>query len=134
LMNVIPFAAVTMADGVITIDADLLAPKLGLSVEVLKAEMRRGYVYKRDRTGDRFGRGVDAPHFPLSRPVLVRGGLPRRYPRRGPGDRPRAAVRRAPLREEGSQCDFLTRYSLSSPCCGAERRSRPGLLRALCGH
>ena len=44
-MNVIPFAAVTMTDGVITIDADLLAPKLGLSVEVLKAEMRRGYVY-----------------------------------------------------------------------------------------
>jgi hypothetical protein len=44
-MNVIPFAVVTMTDGVITINADLLAPKLGLSVEVLKAEMRRGYVY-----------------------------------------------------------------------------------------
>src|SRR6266446_7638553 len=45
LMNVIPVAAVTMTDGVITIDADLLASKLGLSVEQLKAEMRRGYVY-----------------------------------------------------------------------------------------
>src|SRR6266446_3426062 len=47
---------------------------------------------QRDRTGDRFGRGADAPHFPLSRPVLVRGGRPRRHPRRGPGDRqhPRA--------------------------------------------
>ena len=42
-------ATVTQTDlnyhGSITIDADLLAPKLGLSVEVLKAEMRRGYVY-----------------------------------------------------------------------------------------
>jgi hypothetical protein len=86
LIKVIPFAAVTMTDGVITID--LLALKLGLSVEVLKAEMRR----QRDRTGDRFGRGANAPHFPLSRPVLVPGGRPRRHTRRGPGDRqhPRA--------------------------------------------
>jgi hypothetical protein len=44
-MNVIPSTAVTMTDGVITIDADLLAPKLGLSLDVLKAEMRRGHVY-----------------------------------------------------------------------------------------
>ena len=36
---------VTIGDGEITIAADLLAPKLGLSVEALKAEMRRGFVY-----------------------------------------------------------------------------------------
>ena len=32
-------------DGEITIAADLLAQQLGLSVEALKAQMRRGYVY-----------------------------------------------------------------------------------------
>ncbi len=38
-------SVVTIGDGEITIAADLLAPKLGLSVEALKAEMRRGCVY-----------------------------------------------------------------------------------------
>jgi len=44
-MSALPSSVVTIGDGEITIAADLLAPKLGLSVEVLKAEMRRGYVY-----------------------------------------------------------------------------------------
>jgi len=44
-MSALPSSVVTIGDGEITIAADLLAPKLGLSVEVLKAEMRRGCVY-----------------------------------------------------------------------------------------
>lgn len=44
-MSALPSSAVTIGDGEITIAADLLAPKLGLSTEALKAEMRRGYVY-----------------------------------------------------------------------------------------
>ena len=44
-MSARPSSAVTIGDGEITIAADLLAPKLGLSTEALKAEMRRGYVY-----------------------------------------------------------------------------------------
>jgi Family of unknown function (DUF6522) len=39
------WSAVTIEDGEITIAAYLLAQKLGLSVEGLKAETRRGYVY-----------------------------------------------------------------------------------------
>jgi hypothetical protein len=38
-------SAVAIKDGEITIDAELLAPGLGLSTEALKAEMRRGLVY-----------------------------------------------------------------------------------------
>lgn len=38
-------APVTVSGGEITIDAELLAPKLGLSPEALKAEMRKGLVY-----------------------------------------------------------------------------------------
>ena len=44
-------SAVTIEDGEITIAADLLAQKLGLSVEALKAEMRRGYVYSLGEQG-----------------------------------------------------------------------------------
>ena len=43
-MSALPSSAVTIGDGEITI-ADLLALKLGLSVKVLKSEMRRGSVY-----------------------------------------------------------------------------------------
>ncbi len=43
-MSALPSSAVTIGDGEITI-TDLLALKLGLSVKVLKAEMRRGSVY-----------------------------------------------------------------------------------------
>ena len=39
-----PAPAITIADGEITVDAEMLAPKLGLSVEALKAEMRKGNV------------------------------------------------------------------------------------------
>jgi hypothetical protein len=44
-MRGLPSEAVSLSDGEITIDAALLAPKLGLSPEVLMAEMRRGLVY-----------------------------------------------------------------------------------------
>ena len=43
-MSALPSSAVTIGDGEITI-ADLLALKLGLSVKVLKSEMRHGCVY-----------------------------------------------------------------------------------------
>ena len=46
-----PASAITIADGEITIDADLLAPKLGLSAEALKAEMRKGNVSSVAETG-----------------------------------------------------------------------------------
>ena len=38
-------SAVAIMDGEITIDAELLAPGLGLSTEALRVEMRRGLVY-----------------------------------------------------------------------------------------
>ncbi|MGH8606944.1 MAG: DUF6522 family protein, partial [Gammaproteobacteria bacterium] len=41
----------TIADGEITINAELLAPKLGLSAEALKAEMRKGNVSSVAETG-----------------------------------------------------------------------------------
>ena len=50
-MSALPSSAVTIEDGEITIAADLLAQKLGLSVEALKAEMRRGYVYSLGEQG-----------------------------------------------------------------------------------
>ncbi len=36
--------AITIVNGEITVDAELLAPKLGLSAEALQAEMRKGIV------------------------------------------------------------------------------------------
>ena len=44
-MSSVPGSAITIADGGITIDAELVASKLGLSAESLKAEMRKGIVY-----------------------------------------------------------------------------------------
>jgi len=41
-MSAHPTAAITIVDGEITVDAELLAPKLGLSAAALKAEMRKG--------------------------------------------------------------------------------------------
>ena len=43
-MSTHPTAAITIADGEITVDAELLAPKLGLSAAALKAEMRKGSI------------------------------------------------------------------------------------------
>ena len=43
-MSPVPAAAITIVDGEITVDAELLVPKLGLSVAALKAEMRKGKV------------------------------------------------------------------------------------------
>jgi hypothetical protein len=44
-MSHIPPSAITITDGKITIDAELLAPKLGLSAKALKIEMSKGIVY-----------------------------------------------------------------------------------------
>jgi len=43
-MSTHPTAAITIVDGEITVDAELLAPKLGLSAAALKAEMRKGSI------------------------------------------------------------------------------------------
>jgi len=43
-MSTHPTAAITIVDGEITVDAELLAPKLGLSTAALKAEMRKGSI------------------------------------------------------------------------------------------
>lgn len=50
-MSPVPASAITIADGEITIDAELFAPKLGLSAEALKAEMRKGNVSSVAETG-----------------------------------------------------------------------------------
>ncbi len=50
-MSPVPGSAISIADGEITIDAELLAPKLGLSAASLKAEMRKGIVYSVAETG-----------------------------------------------------------------------------------
>ena len=50
-MSPVPASAITIADGEITIDAELLAPKLGLSAAALKAEMRKGNVSSVAETG-----------------------------------------------------------------------------------
>ena len=50
-MSSVPGSPISIADGTITIDAGLLAPKLGLSAEALKAEMRKGIVYSVAETG-----------------------------------------------------------------------------------
>ena len=50
-MSPVPASAITIADGEITIDAELLASKLGLSAALLKAEMRKGIVYSVAETG-----------------------------------------------------------------------------------
>ena len=44
-------SAISIADGEITIDAELLASKLGLSAASLMAEMRKGIVYSVTETG-----------------------------------------------------------------------------------
>ena len=50
-MNSVPGSAISIADGKITIDADLLASGLGLSAALLKAEMRKGMVSGVAETG-----------------------------------------------------------------------------------
>jgi len=50
-MSSFPGSAISIADGEITIDAELLAPKLGLSAEALKAGMRAGMVSSVAETG-----------------------------------------------------------------------------------
>ena len=50
-MSSVPGSAISIADGEITIDAELLASKLGLSAALLKAEMRNGIVSSVAETG-----------------------------------------------------------------------------------
>jgi len=50
-MSTHPTAAITIVDGEITVDAELLAPKLGLSAAALKAEMRKGGIDSVAETG-----------------------------------------------------------------------------------
>ena len=50
-MSSVPGSAITIADGEITIDAELLASKLGLSAASLKAQMRKGIVSSVVETG-----------------------------------------------------------------------------------
>ena len=45
-MSVPPDRAVVVSSGEITVDARLIAPRLGLTAEGLMAEMRRGLVYQ----------------------------------------------------------------------------------------
>ncbi|MBK1670241.1 hypothetical protein CKO28_19615 [Rhodovibrio sodomensis] len=49
-------------DGDLTVDAQVLAPRLGLSVAKLKAEMRRGIVYSRVERGE----GADAGYWRIT--------------------------------------------------------------------
>ena len=49
-------------DGDLTGDAQVLAPRLGLSVAKLKAEMRRGIVYSRVERGE----GADAGYWRIT--------------------------------------------------------------------
>ena len=50
-MSPVPASTITIADGEITIDAGLLASRLGLSAASLKAEMRKGIVSSVAETG-----------------------------------------------------------------------------------
>ena len=50
-MSSVPGSAISIADGEITIDAELLASRLGLTAASLKAEMRKGIVYSVAETG-----------------------------------------------------------------------------------
>jgi len=50
-MSGVPGSAISIAGGEITIDAELLASKLGLSEASLKTEMRKGIVYSVTETG-----------------------------------------------------------------------------------
>ena len=59
-MSALSSSAVTIEDGEITIAAHLLAQKLGLSIDALKAEMRRGYVYSLGEQGSPRTRGARA--------------------------------------------------------------------------
>lgn len=50
-MSPVPTSAIVIVEDEVIIDAELLAPKLGLSPDILKAEMRKGVVYSVAETG-----------------------------------------------------------------------------------
>jgi hypothetical protein len=50
-MSPVLASAIVIVDDGIIIDAEVLAPKLGLSAEALKGEMRKGIVYSVAETG-----------------------------------------------------------------------------------
>lgn len=66
-MSSVPGSAISIADGEITIDAELLASKLGLSVASLKAEMRngdaQGHCLQRRRNRHQRGRRTHTSYF-----------------------------------------------------------------------
>ena len=74
-MSALPSSAVSIGNVEITIAAVLLAPKLALSAEALKAEMRRGYVYNVTERGIDEDAGRTRLTIGLSHPLLDRGGL-----------------------------------------------------------
>ena len=50
-MSAVPASAITIAEGEISMDAELLAPNLGLSAAALMEEMRKGIVFSVAETG-----------------------------------------------------------------------------------
>lgn len=104
-MSPVPASAITIADGDITIDAELLAPKLGLSAEALKAEMRKGNVSSVAETGIKRGCRTHTGYFQVSHASLDRGGRSRRYIARSivlHAGRKRRARRQSPAGERRS--------------------------------
>ena len=71
-----------------TVEAGHLAAKLGLSVDRLRAEMRRGIVYGVVERGVGEDAGTAAPDLPLPRALVDRGGRSGRHAERGPGAPP----------------------------------------------
>ena len=76
-MSPVPASAIVIVDDGIIIDAEVLAPKLGLSAEALKGEMRKGIVQRR-RDRRRRGRRTHTAYFQVSHASLDRGGRARR--------------------------------------------------------
>jgi hypothetical protein len=82
------------ADGDLTVDAHVLAPRLGLSVAKLKSEMRRGIVYSRVERGE----GADAGYWRITvtyrqravRVLVAPNGAAYQLPPPQPGERVRA--------------------------------------------
>lgn len=51
-MTPLPTTAICVDDGEITVEAEVLAPKLGLSIEALKENMAKGLVMSVTETGE----------------------------------------------------------------------------------
>ena len=51
-MTPLPTTAICVVDGEVTVEAEVLAPKLGLSIEALKENMAKGLVMSVTETGE----------------------------------------------------------------------------------